>query len=49
MRKDTLLKRLAACRGWYGKVEGEAEQLLLENTMSAVQDLLDLEGVEWRS
>ena len=46
--KESLLARLADCRAEYGIAEGEAELVLLENTMSALQDLLDIEGVEWR-
>ncbi len=47
--KEMILGRLAACRKSYAQTqEDEDELVLLENTMSALQDLLDLEKVEWR-
>lgn len=46
--KAQILNRLAECRREYRNVENpEQLELLLENTMLAVQDLLALEKVEY--
>lgn len=46
--KTHILNRLAECRAAYqGKNTQEQLNLLLENTMVALQDLLYLEKISW--
>lgn len=48
MNKKEILERLVECRATYEKDLTEKEvNMLLENTMGAIQDLLFLENIDW--